>query len=392
MTEDNFLLKQYAATNPGSLPISHNYLRPQFDKIKGAIFRDLGELVENGDFTLGKAVGKFEEKICAMEGVKHCLGVGNGTEAIFLGLKAMGIKPGDEVITTPYTFYATTAAIVACGAKPVFADIQADYNINPAEIEKKITDKTKAILPVHWAGLPCDMPEIKKIARTHGLSVVQDACHAIKAEIDGKSVASFGDVACFSLHPLKNLNCWGDGGFMTVDSKEAYDKLSLLRNHGLVGRDTCETWGYNSRLDALQAIVANHLLGELDNITDSRINNAKRYDSLLKNVPEIKIPRRQDNVKQVYHLYVIRAEKRDDLQKHLISRGVDAKVHYPTPIHLQPAARDLGHKKGDFPICEAICDSVISLPVHEYITKNQQEFVADKIKGFYGRKANGERK
>jgi dTDP-4-amino-4,6-dideoxygalactose transaminase len=377
----NFLPEQYLQT--GKLKINHNYLNDQFADLD-EIWLKIREVVLRGDFTLGSDVDKLEEEFSVANGAKHAIGVGSGTDALFLSLKVLGIEEGDEVITTPYTFYATIGAIVTSGARPVFVDVKDDFNIDPAEIERKITKKTKAILPVHWSGKPCDMDEIEKIALKYDLPIVSDACHAISAEYKGKKSGSLGTISCFSFHPLKNLNVWGDGGIITTNSDQIADKLRLLRNHGLVGRNECKVFAYNSRLDTIQAVVARHLLkNKIDFITASRIKNANYFDEKLKNIKQIKIPNRENNIKQVYHLYQFTCERRDELQEYLVSNGVDAKVHYPIPMHLQPAANFLNHKKGDFPKAEFISDNTISLPVHEFITNEQQEKVINLINNFY---------
>ncbi|HEV7477672.1 MAG TPA: DegT/DnrJ/EryC1/StrS family aminotransferase, partial [Burkholderiales bacterium] len=273
-----------------------------------------------------------------------------GTDALFLSLKALGIDKGDEVITTPYTFFATIGAIVTAGARPVFVDIGDDYNIDPTKIEAAVTPRTRAILPVHWSGKPCDMDPIMEIAARRKLTVVEDACHAVKATYRGRGAGVLGTVGCFSFHPLKNLNVWGDGGIATTNSEEIAAKLRLLRNHGLRNRDECEVFAYNSRLDTVQAVVARHLLQKLEHITESRIAHAAYFDNALSAIPQIRVPQREPWIKQVYHLYIVRAERRDALQKFLAERDVDAKVHYPIPMHLQPAAREWGYKHGQFPI------------------------------------------
>jgi aminotransferase EvaB len=377
----NFLPEQYRQT--GALEINHNYLHDQFAD-HDAIWLKIREVVRRGDFTLGSEVDLVEEEFAKISGVKHAIGVGSGTDALFLSLKALGIDKGDEVITTPYTFYATIGAIVTAGGTPVFADARDDYNIDPAEIEKKITSKTKAIMPVHWSGKPCDMDAIEAIAKKHGLAIVGDACHAIKATYKGRQAGELGTIACFSFHPLKNLNVWGDGGIIATNSDELADKLRLLRNHGLAGRDECRIFAYNSRLDTIQAVVARHMLGKIDHITASRIAHSNYFDEGLRGIKQITIPAREDDVKQVYHLYMVRCEQRDALQKYLVENDVDAKVHYPIPMHLQPAAAFLGHKMGDFPVTEAIAASALSLPVHEFITREQQDRVIQLIKAFYG--------
>jgi aminotransferase EvaB len=377
----NFLPEQYRQT--GKLEINHNYLQDQFADHE-VIWAKIREVVIRGDFTLGSEVDRVEEDFARLNGIKHAIGVGSGTDALFLSLKALGIDKGDEVITTPYTFYATIGAIVTAGAKPVFVDVRGDYNIDPNEIESKITDKTKAIMPVHWSGKPCDMDAIEAIASKHGLAIVGDACHAIKATYKGRPAGALGTIACFSFHPLKNLNVWGDGGIIATNSDDLADKLRLLRNHGLAGRDECRVFAYNSRLDTIQAVVARHMLGKIDHITESRVAHATYFDQYLSQIPQITVPERESDIFQVYHLYMVRCERRDDLQRFLVDNGVDAKVHYPVPMHLQPAAAYLGHRSGDFPVTEAISASAMSLPVHEFITREQQDRVIDLIKAFYG--------
>lgn len=376
----NFLPDQYDRDE--DLGINHNYLLEQFAD-KEEILGKISALVSRCDFTLGREVDEFEQSICRLIGAKHAVGVGSGTDALFLSLKALGIGAGDEVITTPYTFYATIGAIVTAGARPVFVDIRSDYNLDPDQIEGAITDQTKAILPVHWAGLPCDMERIGVIAREYNLRVVEDACHAILGRRHNTFAGRFGDTGCFSLHPLKNLNVWGDGGYLVTDSDEIHERMLLLRNHGLVGRDECAEFAYNSRLDTLQAIVANHLLDKLEVITESRIANSLYFDSQLAEVDEITIPDRPNDTRQVYHLYVVRAQRRDELKDYLQSCGIDAKIHYPVPMHLQPAARKFSYSRGDFPVTEEICQTVVSLPVHEFITREQQDYTVSKIKDFY---------
>ena len=380
LLQHNYLSKQYLDNN--ELPINHNYLTQQFSDTD-AIMEEIKELVQRGDFTLGQTVDELEDEFIKIAKTKYAIGVGSGTDAIFLSLKALGIDKGDEVITTPYTFYATIGAIVTAGATPVFVDVGPDYNIDPEKIEKAITPSTKAIVPVHWSGLLCDMEQIHKIAENYGLFIVEDACHAINAERNNIRAGALGSTACFSMHPLKNLNVWGDGGMIVTNSEELHEKLVLYRNHGLIDRNLCEVFSYNSRLDTLQAIVGKHLMMRVNEITDARIRHANWLDEHLNIIPEISIPIRPPRTTQVFHIYVIKVKQRDELQQFLIKNGIDAKVHYPIPMHLQPAAKKYGYKKGDFPIAEATCDSVISLPVHEFITIDQLEFIAEKISEFY---------
>ena len=377
----NYLPDQYRST--AKLTINHNYLDKQFADYP-VILQKIGDMVARGDFTLGEEVDRFEESFAKVVGADYAIGVGSGTDALFLSLKTLGIGPGDEVITTPFTFYATIGAIVTAGATPVFVDVGENYNIDHTLIEQVITDKTKAIMPVHWSGRPCDLEALRALCDKHELSLVQDACHGIEATLDGKHLVSYGDIACYSMHPLKNLNVWGDGGVITTNNPEVADHLSLIRNHGLVDRDTCVQFSYNSRLDTLQAVVANYLLdNRLNNITDTRIRNAQYYDQSLTGIDGVELIARDLRLKEVFHLYQFNADRRDEMLGFLVGRGVDAKVHYPLPMHLQPAAQDLGYQRGDFPVCERIAENTLSVPVHEFITHEQIDVVVNTIKEFY---------
>ncbi len=377
----NFYPEQYKKDK--SFDISHNYLTKQFNDYD-EIFKKIKEVVINNDFTLGNNVNEVEELIAYECGTKYAIGVGSGTDAIMLSLKSLGVKEGDEVITSTYTFYATIGAIVTSGAKPVFCDCDLDYNINTKEIEEKITNKTKAIVPIHWTGRPCEMEELLRISEKYSIPIVEDACHALQAEYRGKRCGSFGDLGCFSFHPLKNLNVWGDGGIIVTDNKQHADNLRLLRNHGLVDRNTCVKFAYNSRLDTIQAVVAKHLIeNKLENITQSRIKNALLYDKYLREISSLKIPERIKDNKEVFHLYTFQAEERDQLANLLNEKGVDAKIHYPIPMHMQPASKDYLHSVGDFPIAEKLCKTTISLPVHEFVTEEEIIFVCNLIKEFY---------
>ncbi|EKD70802.1 MAG: pyridoxal-phosphate-dependent aminotransferase [uncultured bacterium] len=376
----NFLPKQYEKDKKHT--INHNYLQQQFSDCD-AILKKIKQVVIEGDFTLGSAVDAFEDRFKKITQTKYAIGVGNGTDALFLSLKALGVNEGDEVITTPFTFYSTVGAIVTAGGKPVFVDIGDDYNIDANKIEEKITKRTKVILPVHWAGKPCAMDKIRGIAKSYGLYIVEDACHAIQATYDGQPAGNLGDIGCFSFHPLKNLNIWGDGGIITTNSDTLAEALRLLRNHGLKERDECVRFAYNSRLDTIQAVVADHLLNKIDYITQSRISNVEYLDKHLKKFSQITIPHREPHIKQVYHLYSIRCEKRDALKAFLNENGIDAKIHYPVPIHLQPAAKYLGYKRGDFPNCEQIAAQTLSLPVHEFISQKDLDVMVESISNFY---------
>lgn len=363
--------------------VSYSYLKEQFADSE-EIFNGLREQLNRCQFTFGQELKEFEDKFANLCKAKYALGVGTGTDALMLSMKVLGIGPGDEVITVPNSFIATVGAIVATGARPVFVDVTDDFTINPDLIESTITNKTRALLPVHYTGAPADMPKITEIAKKYNLPVIEDACQAIGSAIDGKPVGTFGIAGGFSLHPLKNLNVWGDGGIMVTNSKEMQDKIFLLRNHGLKGRDEVEIFGYNSRLDTIQAIVGNYLIRQVDWITNKRIENAQKYDQAFSELSEyISLPPRKSNVKHVYHLYMFRAKDRDRLLNYLIENGIEAKIHYPIPIHLQNAAKHLGYKEKDFPVCEAQCKSIITLPVHQHLTDDQIYYVIETIKKFY---------
>jgi dTDP-4-amino-4,6-dideoxygalactose transaminase len=363
--------------------VPYSYLEQQFTDVEPYL-NDILALVKTGDFTLGNALTEFEEQFANLLGLPYAIGVGTGTDALMLSLKILGIGPGDEVITTPNTFVATVGAIAMAGARPVFVDNNDEYTIDMTKIEDVISSPTKAIIPVHLTGCPADMPGIMEIAERHHLIVIEDAAQAILASIDGKSVGSWGATAGFSLHPLKNLNIWGDGGVIVTRSKELYEKLRLFRNHGMTTRDEIAFWSHNCRLDTLQAVIANRLMHEVHTITDQRIANAKRYDEAFAELADhIRIPPRRPNVKQVYHTYVVRVKNRDRLYRYLNKNGIEAKIHYPIPLHLQKAAVCLGYKAGDFPVCEADCRTIITLPVHQHLTEEQIDYVIEKIKKFY---------
>ncbi len=367
--------------------VPYSYLDEQFANIDEYL-EDVRKLVQSGDFTLGKPVTEFEERFTKLCGLPYAIGVGSGTDALILSLKILGIGPGDEVITTPNTFISTVGAIAMAGARPVFVDNNREYTIDVDKIEAAITPKTKALLPVHLTGCPADMPRIMAIAKRHELSVVEDAAQAILAKIDGKHVGSWGETACFSLHPLKNLNVWGDGGVIVTRSAELCRKLKLFRNHGMNTRDEIEFFSHNSRLDSLQAVIGNRLIREVEDITEKRIANAREYDEAFQDLKEyIAVPSRRPNVQQVYHTYVLRVKNRDGLLSHLIGQGIRAKVHYPIPVHLQKAAAYLGYKEGDFPVCEQDAQSIITLPVHQHLKPAQIAYVIDSVEGFYRRGA-----
>jgi aminotransferase EvaB len=367
------------------LRVPFNYLDRQFADMD-LYLDDIKELVKTGDFTIGAPVGEFERSIAEKSGIPYSVGVASGTDALILSLKVMGVGPGDEVITTPFTFIATVGAIVAAGARPVFVDSNESFLIDPSKIEDAITDKTRVIMPVHYTGNVADMAPIVEIANRRGLAIVEDACQAIMASDGGQPVGSMGDAAGISLHPLKNLNVWGDGGVILTRSEETYGKLRLLRNHGLATRDEVTVFGQNSRLHSLQAVVGIRLLEQLEWITDQRRSIASTYDEAFADLPEfIQTPPVRPSVRHVYHLYMLRVQRRDELLAYLIDNGVEAKIHYPIPVHLQEAAASLGYKKGDFPMSEQSCNSIISLPLHQHLTSDEVQATIEQVRRFYGK-------
>ena len=367
--------------------VRYSYLPQQFGDVDD-LFEELKRFVPSGDFTLGEPLARFEEKFADLIGSKYAFGVGSGTDALKLGLKAVGVGRGDEVITAANTFIASVGAINELGAKPVFVDVDDSFCMDVAQVEAAITAKTKAILPVQLTGEIVDMPALMAIADAHGIPVVEDACQGILAAAPGpdgalKNAGTWGIAGGFSLHPLKNLNVWGDGGVVvTSDDKEAH-QLKLLRNHGMRNRDEIEVLGYNSRLDTLQAIVGNWLIGSTQDITDKRTANGAYYDAQLGGVPEITVPHRRADVRRVFHLYMVFAEDRDGLLQHCLDNGIEAKIHYPIPLYQQDALKFLGHKPGDFPVTDRHAEQIISFPCDQHLTLDEQDLVMDVVRGFY---------
>ena len=364
--------------------VQYSYLNQQFAEVE-AYFDDLRKLVASGEFTLGPFVEAFEKKFAAYIGVKHAIGTNTGTGALILSLKAVGVGPGSEVITVANTFIATVGAIVAVGARPVFVDCDERYQIDVTKIEPAISPTTAAILPVHWAGCPPEMDKILEIANRRGIPVVEDACPAVGAKINGRFAGTFGKVNAFSMHPLKPLNVWGDGGIIVTDDDKAAEFLRLYRNHGLLDRDHVEIWGVNDRLQPFQAVVGSRVLDTVEDLVEARIQNAWLLDNGLRGLETwIRPPYRPAGFREVYQLYLVTAKRRSELVEFLVSRGIEAKVHYPIPIHLQNAARDLGYKRGDFPVCERQADEILTLPAHQHITKEQIVYTVSVIREFYG--------
>jgi dTDP-4-amino-4,6-dideoxygalactose transaminase len=366
-----------------AMRVPYCYLDQQFADIEG-YFNDLRGLVASGEFTLGPSVDAFERKFAGYIGVKHAVSTNTGTDALILALRAVGVQAGDEVITVPNTFYATVGAIVAVGARPVFVDCDERYQIDANKIEAAITSRTRALLPVHWAGCSPDMETIVAIARRHNLVVVEDACPAVGAKVNGRSAGTFGKVNGFSMHPLKPLNVWGDGGIAVTDDDAAARWMRLYRNHGMTDRDHIEMWGVNYRLQPVQAIVGSRQLDVMEQILEVRVRNARYLDRRLAELGDfVTLPPRPPQNREAYQLYIVRCARRDALLKHLNAHGVEARVHYPIPLHLQKAAVGLGYRRGDFPNAERQADEIITLPAHQHVTPEQCDYMADTIRDFY---------
>ncbi|MDP1614249.1 MAG: DegT/DnrJ/EryC1/StrS family aminotransferase [Methylococcales bacterium] len=363
--------------------VPYSYLERQFANVD-LYLDDLREFVKTADFTLGAELEKFEQQFARLHKAPHAIGVGTGTDALAMSLKMLNVGPGDEVITCANTFIATVGSIVQVGATPVLVDSENGYVIDPDKIEAAITAKTKVIMPVHYTGNLADMPKISAIAKKHNLHVVEDACQTILGAIDGKPAGSWGAFAAFSLHPLKNLNVWSDAGVIITHSDEYAEKLRRYRNHGMINRDVCAEFGINCRMDTVQAVIANRLITQLEEITRKRIAIAHRYDAAFADLKDyIDVPVRRKGVNHVFHIYVIRVKYRDQLHAFLTKMGIEVKIHYPIPMHLQPAAHYLGYKKGDFPIAEAHGPQVITLPAHPYLNEDEIVYIIAKVKEFY---------
>ncbi|MGE5483903.1 MAG: DegT/DnrJ/EryC1/StrS family aminotransferase [Ignavibacteriales bacterium] len=353
---------------------------------KDELMSAIEEVVSSGQFILGKTVEEFERAIAEYCGVNHAIGVANGSDALYIALVALGIGEGDEVITTPFTFFATAGAIVRTGAIPVFADIDPrTYNIDPVEIAKKITSRTKAIVPVHLYGQPSDMDPINEVAREHDLKILEDAAQAIGARYKGLKVGTLGDAACISFFPTKNLGAFGDAGMVVTDDDEVAERCRMIRAHGSKKKYVHEMMGINSRLDALQAKILSVKLQYLDEWTNRRRAVAAKYNDLLGAAccsQKVRLPFVAKGSHHVFHQYTISVDGRDALQTHLSREGIASTVYYPIPLHLQNVFANLGYKEGDFPNSERACKSVLSLPMFPELSAEQIAAVAQSVASF----------
>lgn len=387
-------------------------LKRQYESIKEEVDKEVLDVLSAGQYIMGKNVKEFEREVSEYIGTKHSVSVGNGTDALIIALKALGIGRGDEVITTPFTFFATAESISFVGATPVFVDVDINtFNIDPAKIEEKITDKTKAIMPVHIFGQPCDMDEINEIAKKHNLKVIEDACQAIGSEYKGKKAGSLSDIACFSFFPTKNLGCAGDGGMIVTnddnlatvcralrahgsgaDGQKAFNIINNIKEDAVEDNGTDNTIynplkyynyliGQNSRLDELQAAILRVKLRNLDKWNDARRKHARFYSEQLKDT-NLAAPFEADNVKHVYHLYILQSDDRSKMVNYLKENGIATGVYYPIPLHLQKAYQDLGYKEGDLPNAEYLSHRTFAIPMFAELTDEEKEYIVDTIKKF----------
>jgi len=364
-------------------------LKAQYRGIKAEVMLAIEAVCDEQGFVLGPRLTAFEEATAQYIGSRYAIGCASGSDALLLSLMAMGVKAGDEVITIPFTFFATAGAVSRLGAKPVFVDIQPDtFNIDPALMERAITPRTKAIIPVHLFGQCADMAAINEIAKRKKMFVIEDACQAIGASQANKRAGILGDTGCFSFFPSKNLGGFGDGGLITTNDKALADSMAMLRVHGSQVRYLHEAIGFNSRLDALQAAVLQVKLKYLDQWTEGRRRNAERYRQLFaqtKHADRVTLPPTAPGNFHVYNQFTVRVPKRDELRTFLKEKGVGTEVYYPLPMHLQNCYRDLGHQKGSFPLSERAAEEVMSLPIYPELTEAQQSYVVEMIADFYRR-------
>lgn len=344
------------------------------------ILEAVDRVLSSGQHILNEDVTEFEREFAELCAAPYAISVANGTDALVIALKALGIGTGDEVITVANSFIASVSCIALAGATPVFADINDTLNMCPRSFENAITPKTKAVIPVHLSGNCAEMDEINCIAKQHGLYVLEDAAQAVGSLYDGRPTGSLGDIGCFSLHPLKNLNAAGDAGIITCHNKELAERIKTLRQHGLVDRNTCAEWGYNSRLDSIQAAVLRVRIRKLDRIIEQRRHNAALYTELLGDC--VSYPRETEKTKHSYHVFMIETDRRDELQSYLLDKGIATAIHYPVPAHLQPCAKYLNYTEGALPLTENTVQRILSLPIHQSLNDNQISSVSAEIKAF----------
>jgi dTDP-4-amino-4,6-dideoxygalactose transaminase len=376
------------AFNAHSMTVKLLDLVPQYESIRDEIRAAIDEVLSTQQFILGKKVEKLEAEIARYCGVRHAVGVASGTDALLLSLMALGVKEGDEVITTPYTFFSTVSSITRLGAKPVLADIDPrTYNVDPGRVSKLITSRTRAILVVHLFGQIAEMDAISEVAGRSGIPVIEDACQSIGARYRGKRAGSIGAAGCLSFFPSKNLGGFGDGGMIVTDDPSLANAARILRVHGGREKYYHDVVGINSRLDALQAAVLLVKLKHLDGWHEGRRSNAAYYDRELSKAAGVTIPYVEPHNESVYNQYVIRVKERDALREHLRKRGVGCDVYYPVPLHLQKCFASLGGKVGDFPESERAARETLALPVYPELGTAEKEYVVSSVRDFLERRA-----
>jgi dTDP-4-amino-4,6-dideoxygalactose transaminase len=358
-------------------------LKRQYRNLSSELLPILEEVMAKGQFILGENVELLEKELADYCGTKYAVGVASGTDALLLSLEALGIGEGDEVITTPFTFFATSEVISLLKAKPVFVDIDSKtFNIDPDKIEDAITTKTKAVIPVHLFGQMAEMDDIEYLAEKYDLYIIEDACQAIGAEYKGRRAGSIGDTGCFSFFPTKNLGAFGDGGLITTNDEKLYEKIKLLRVHGSRKKYYHELIGHNSRLDEIQAAILRVKLKYLDDWIERRIEIAKIYSEGLKDL-DVTVPEVKPYLRHVYHQYVIRTKHRDELQEYLSNKGIGTAIYYPLPLHLQECYKDLGYREGDLPEAEKASKEVIALPMWPELTNEEVNYIVESIREFF---------
>ena len=364
------------------MKINYVNLNLQWQKERKDLIKVIDETLKKDQWVGGKNIDTFERNIAKLCNTKYAVGLNSGTDALTLGLHLLGVRRGDEVITTPNSFIASTAVIVHLGAKPVFVDVLSDQNINPNLLEKAITNKTKAIMPVHLTGRVSEMSEIMKIANKFNIPVIEDAAQSVGSIYKNKPAGSIGKIGCFSAHPLKNLNAIGDSGYLTTNNNKIYKAVMDLRNHGMTDRNRVKKFGHVSRMDNLQAAVLNYRLKKFNRIIIKRRNNANLYKKYL-DQNKVYIPKEKKYQHNTYHTFVVQVDKRDKLKKYLQNNGISTTIHYPIPIHLQPAAKFLGYKKGSFPVAEKQAKRILTLPINQYLRDKDIKKISEKINFFY---------
>jgi len=364
-------------------PVPYLDLPAQMRAIRKEVDAAIARTLENCSFCLGPDVARFEEDFAKYIGAKYCIGFNSGTSALHVAMLLLNVGAGDEIITTPFTFVATSWAISYVGAKPVYVDIdEATFNLDPKLVEKAITPRTKAIMPVHLCGHPADLDSLLSICRKHKLPLVEDAAQAHGAEYRGKIVGTFGEMSCFSFYPGKNLGAYGEGGGLVTNNSDYAVRAKALRDHGSTKRYYHDEVGYNYRMEGIQGAVLGVKMKYLEKWTQERRRVAHRYEQLLADTP-LQLPREADYAESAWHLYVVRHPRRDDLKKHLEANGVGCGLHYPVPLHLQKCYAHLGYKEGDFPVAEKAARECLSLPIYPEMTEEQIQRVVEVVQDFF---------